>query len=194
MNLKLRVGNYISRYAPSKKKLTEYISKKKPTFPILDFLDEIGYSEDMMIDMWMRTFLTRSTWERDIQIKLMKKWFSKDMILSKIRFSEEEIRDWTIHGREIESTIENLLKKGKSTQMIRMTLSQKYPYFRDEISELLLSLSDESGLIREIGKYRVKYNISIPSERQKFYAALQRKGFRYEDIKNILKKESEEEK
>ena len=61
MNLLLRVSNYISRYAPSEKKLTEYISKKKPTFPISDFLKEIGYSEAMMLDMWMRTFLSRSS-------------------------------------------------------------------------------------------------------------------------------------
>ena len=77
--------------------------------------------------------------------------------------------------------------------MIRMTLSGKYPYFRDEISELLSSSSDTSGLLREIEKYRTKYNLSISSEKQKFYAAIQRKGFKYEDIKNILKKESEEQ-
>lgn len=40
MNLPLRIANYISRYAPSKKKLIEYISRKNPTFPISDFLKE----------------------------------------------------------------------------------------------------------------------------------------------------------
>jgi hypothetical protein len=73
MNLLLRVSNYISRYAPSEKKLTEYISKKKPTFPISAFLDEIGYSEVLMIDMWIRTFLVRGSGIREIQMKLYKK-------------------------------------------------------------------------------------------------------------------------
>ena len=193
MNLTLRISNYITKYAPSKKKLIEYISKKKPTFPIPVFLEELNYDEDMMINMWMRSFLTRSIWERDIQIKLMKKWFPKELILKKIELSEAEIRDWSLHAQEIESTIGNLLKKGKSTQIIRMTLSGKYPYFKNEISEFLASYSDESGLIREIEKYRRKYDLSQSWEKQKFYAAIQRKGFRYEDIKNIIRKESEAE-
>lgn len=193
MNLTLRISNYITKYAPSKKKLIEYISKKKPTFPIPVFLEELNYDEDMMINMWMRSFLTRSIWERDIQIKLMKKWFPKELILTKIELSQEEIRDWSLHAQEIESTIGNLLKKGKSTQIIRMTLSGKYPYFKNEISEFLASYSDESGLIREIEKYRRKYDLSQSWEKQKFYAAIQRKGFRYEDIKNIIRKESEAE-
>jgi hypothetical protein len=33
--------------------------------------------------------------------------------------------------------IDTLTRKGKSIQIIRMTLASKYPYFRDEISELL---------------------------------------------------------
>ncbi len=73
MNILLRVSNYITRYAPSERKITEYISKKKPTFLISDFLREIGYSEDMMCTMWMRSYLTRSMGERDIRMKLTKK-------------------------------------------------------------------------------------------------------------------------
>ncbi len=188
MNLLLRVSNYITRYAPSEKKLIEYISKKKPTFPISGFLQEIGYDEEMMCSMWMRSFLARSMAERDMKMKLMKKWFPKEMILSKVESSHEEIQDWGTHGREIESQIGSLLKKWKSTQIIRMTLSGKYPYFRDEISELLTTESDRVWLEKEIERYRNKYNLTESRDRQKFYAALQRKGFRYDDIKNTLRK------
>ncbi len=193
MNLTLRVANYISRYAPSKKKLTEYISKKKPTFPISDFLIEIDYSEDMMIDMWMRTFLARSIWEREIQMKLIKKWFSCEMIAAKIKASRGEIRDWRSYQREIETMINDFTRKWKSIQIIRMTLSWKYPYFRDEISEILEWASDDAGLIREIEKYKSKYNLSNLSEKQKFYASVQRKGFRYDDIKDALRKRDSED-
>lgn len=192
MNLRLRIANYISRYAPSKKKLIEYISKKNHTFPISDFIQEIWYSEDLMLDMWMRTFLTRSTGEKDVQIKLLKKWFPKDAILEKIRQHHEEMHDWSNHVQEIEWKIDTLIRKWKSSQSISILLGGKYPYFQDEIRNLLSSRSDQSWLVREIQKYKTKYDISHPSEKQKFYAALQRKWFRYEDIKNWLKKEAEE--
>lgn len=191
MNLPLRIANYISRYAPSKKKLIEYISRKNPTFPISDFLKESWYTEELMLDMWIRTFLTRSTGEKEIQLKLLKKGFSKEMISKKIEQYHEEIHDWQNQRQDIESRIENLIKKGKSSQSITMLFGTRYPYFRNEIQEFLSSQSDQWWLIREIQKYKTKYDISHSSEKQKFYAALQRKWFRYDDIKNQLKIENE---
>jgi hypothetical protein len=57
MNLTLRVANYMSRYAPSRAKITEYLGKKKCQ-DIGAFLTEIGYDESLMIQMWMRTYIT----------------------------------------------------------------------------------------------------------------------------------------
>jgi hypothetical protein len=73
MNLLIRVSNYITRYAPSEKKIREYISKKNHTLDTLAFLEEIGYSEPMMCDMWIRTFLASSRGEYEIREKLKKK-------------------------------------------------------------------------------------------------------------------------
>lgn len=192
MNLPLRIANYISRYAPSKKKLIEYISKKNHTFPIFDFIQEIWFSEDLMLDMWIRTFLSRSIGEKEIQIKLLKKWFPKEDVMNKLLQNQEEIRDWWNQKQDIESRIESLIKKGKSTQWICMIFGGKYPYFRDEIYTFLSTLSDKWWLIQEIEKYKLKYNLHNSSDKQKFYAALQRKWFRYEDIKSQLRKEAEE--
>lgn len=186
MNIELRIANYIARYAPSEKKLREYLTKKKFTGDITLLLSGMGYDEDMMCDMWIRTFLSRSTGEREARIKLYKKWFPKDLIETKITSSLEEIRDWSSHSSEIESKITSLIKKGKSTQVISLLLTSKYPYFRNEIRELLLSFSDDTGLQKEIEKYMLKYNLKIREEKQKFYAALQRKWFHYEDIKTAL--------
>jgi SOS response regulatory protein OraA/RecX len=70
-----------------------------------------------------------------------------------------------------------------------MTLAGKYPYFRDEIREYVASLDDSDSLTQEVERYKQKYNISDPKEKQKFYAALMRKGFGYSEIKNTLSSE-----
>lgn len=43
------------------------------------------------------------------------------------------------------------------------------------------------GLQKEAEKYRNKYNLADPKEKQKFYAALLRKGFTYDDIKKVVR-------
>lgn len=74
-----------------------------------------------------------------------------------------------------------------------MNLIAKYPYFRDQIHELLESLSDQNWLQKEVQKYKNKYNLNIPSDRQKFYAALLRKGFGYSEIRESLEEVEEVE-
>lgn len=177
----------MARYAPSEKKLISYIEKKKYTGNIPDFLREIGYSEDLMCEMWIRSFLSSGKWEREMKLKLMKKEFPKEKVIAKIERVQEEIRDWKYHEKMIEKQIQNLLEKGKSKMMIWVILSGKYPYFRDEIKEILNESSDTSGLEKEIEKYKNKYNLSKPEEKQKFFNILLRKGFRWEDMKNIDK-------
>lgn len=44
MNIQLRLSNYISRYAPSKKKVTGYLLKKKID-NIAELLSQMGYDE-----------------------------------------------------------------------------------------------------------------------------------------------------
>lgn len=85
--------------------------------------------------------------------------------------------------------MQNKLQKGKSLRILQGELSSKFPYFRDEIEELLAHYSDDSGLLKEIEKYSRKYNLSDKKELQKFYQALMRKGFRYDAIKNALNAE-----
>lgn len=174
----------MTRYAPSEKKLVSYLEKKKYSGNIPDFLMQIGYSEDMMLDMWIRSFLSGGKWEREMKLKLMKKEFPKEKVIEKIEWIQEEIRDWKYHEKMIEKQIQDLLGKGKSKMMIWVILGGKYPYFRDEIKEILHASSDTSGLEKEIEKYRKKYNLSDRSEEKKFYDALMRKWFRWKDIKN----------
>lgn len=73
MNIILRVSNYISRYAPSKQKLSAYIIKKHYESRLEEILEEVGYNEDMMIEMWIRTFLNLGKSEREMRQKLQLK-------------------------------------------------------------------------------------------------------------------------
>ncbi|MFZ2256216.1 MAG: hypothetical protein WAW59_00335 [Patescibacteria group bacterium] len=143
MNIQLRLSNYISRYAPSKKKVTGYLMKKKVE-NITELLSEMGYDESLMCDMWMRSFLSLGKGRREMYQKLFKKEFPKDMIEEKIALSDIEILDWDTHRTQIEYQIQTLLNRGKSTRIIAMTIIGKYPYFRDEITEYIESCDDDN--------------------------------------------------
>ena len=116
-------------------------------------------------------------------MKLSKKEFPKDLIEAKVLLAEEDIMDWENNRSNIEHQINSLLTRGKSLRIISMTLVGKYPYFRDKIQEYVESLDDSDSLKQEVDKYKQKYNITDPKEKQKFYAALMRKGFGYQEIK-----------
>lgn len=72
MNLPLRLQNYIARYAPSRKKIGEYLAKKNCQ-NIDEILLQVGYNENLMMDMWMRTFLSLGKGSQDIRMKFLKK-------------------------------------------------------------------------------------------------------------------------
>ena len=152
MNLKLRLSNYIIRYAPSEKKLREYLSRKNHTWNFYELLNELGYQESMMCVLWVRSFMAWSKWEREILEKLMKKWFPKELIRNILDDTQEELYDWEIHRSNIESSIEGMLKKWKSKRAIFIKMREKYPYFLENITLLLETKEDNFWLKNERGK------------------------------------------
>lgn len=182
MNLTLRVANYMSRYAPSRTKIVGYLTKKKCQ-DVSTFLMEIGYDESMMIQMWMRTYITLGKGRREIEMKLMKKGFQKEMIREYIEQNIGEIEDWESQKQNILRQIDMLIGRGKSTRMIASLLEQKYPYFREEIRCALVATDDADALEKEMQKYKNRYNTNDPKDREKVIAALMRKGFSYREIK-----------
>lgn len=185
MNIQLRLVNYMSRYAPSRKKITEYITKKKLQNTD-EILSEIDYNEELMIDLWMRTYSSLAKWEREIKMKLTKKGFPKELITLKLENHYEDLREWSEYHVPIQQQIQTLIARGKSTKIIEITLIGKYPYFRDEIYELLSENDESENLKKEMQKYKNKYNILDQKEKQKLYAALMRKWYTYTDIKSYL--------
>ena len=186
MNLKLRLSNYIIRYAPSEKKLREYLSRKNHTWNFYELLNELGYQESMMCVLWVRSFMAWSKWEREILEKLMKKWFPKELIRNILDDTQEELYDWEIHRSNIESSIEGMLKKWKSKRAIFIKMREKYPYFLENITLLLETKEDNFWLKNEIEKYQKKYDISDYKQRSQFFSALERKGFGYKTVLHYL--------
>ena len=120
--------------------------------------------------------------------KLLLKWFPKEKIFEKIEEFRSEITDWHNIRSNLVRILQNKLDRGKSLTILRAEFLQKYPYCKEEILELLSDYDDLSGLKKEIEKYTRKYNLKIPSEKQKFYAAILRKWFRYDDVKKELER------
>ena len=185
MNITLRLANYISRYAPSKQKIISYLEKKNCQDPEWILRDN-GYDESLMCDMWMRSFVTLGKWKREIQLKLQKKDFPKEMIGEKLEIFDTEIRDWESNRLNIQNQIHTLEQRWKSSRIIHNTIISKYPYFRDEITELLSESDDSDNLTKEVQKYKNRYNIADKKIREKMIASLLRKWFSYSDIKNHL--------
>jgi SOS response regulatory protein OraA/RecX len=146
-----------------------------------------------MGDMWMRTFVSLGKWEQEIKLKLQKKEFSQATILQLMDKFAYEVHDWESNRQAIEYQMHTLESRGKSKQAIKNLLGNKYRYFRDEIALLLEWMTDDSQLTKEIERYLPRYDISLPHEKQKFYQAILRKWFTYEDIKNWLKKRENQE-
>jgi len=185
MNITLRLANYISRYAPSRRKILTYLDKKNCQDPE-GILKDNGYDESLMCDMWMRSFLALGKWKREIQLKLQKKEFPKELIQEKIELFDADIQDWESNRIAIQNQIQILEQRGKSSRIIHNTIVSRYPYFRDEITEFLSESDDSDNLTKEVQKYKNRYNIADKKIREKMIASLLRKGFSYSDIKNHL--------
>ncbi len=185
VNITLRLANYISRYAPSRRKLLSYLEKKKCEDPA-SLLVTHGYDESMMCDIWMRSLVSLGKGKREMSMKLTKKEFPKEMILQKLESFDSEIHDWEGNRVSIVQQIQTLEQRGKSRRMIVSLLVSRYSYFRDEIMELLSDTDDLQNLQKEVQKYKNRYNIADKKIREKMIASLLRKGFAYSDIKNQI--------
>lgn len=117
----------------------------------------------------------------------MNKKFVRKDIDKKLEQFSKEIHDWAHYQDFIRGKIRFLSQKGKSKQIIEGELRRKYPYFSDEIKVIIASLTDEQALASAFAKYQNRYDLNDFHEKQKFYQALMRKGFRYDEINNYIK-------
>lgn len=108
------------------------------------------------------------------------------MIREKVDENVTEIEYWESQKSSICRQIDTLNHRGKSRRMISVVLVQKYPYFRDEITNILSEMDDTDSLQKEVQKYKNRYNTDDPKNREKIIAALLRKGFSYSEVKKVL--------
>lgn len=186
MDIYSRITRYITRYAPSEKRLRMYISRNIASQDISYILAKVCYSEIFMCNLWLQTLVSFGVSEQEIYRKLQKKWFPKNKIQQWITDFIADIRDWDMHKARIEFQIDQYIGKWKSKTHTRNVLMKKYPYFRDKIDELMRQKTDTSWLEKEIEKYLLRYDISHFSDKKKFFSTLQRKGFLYRDIVTCL--------
>ncbi len=86
MSLEIKATLYITKYAPSRRRVEKYLLRKlgegspDPLARITEILDSLHYDESMMIHLWIRSLIAIGKSKTHITTKLLKKEFSKDLI------------------------------------------------------------------------------------------------------------------
>lgn len=112
---------YMGRYAPSRARIGAYLSKKRIE-DIHHVLDSIGYDEDVMLKMWIQTYIQQQIGLQMMRYKLIKKEFEKHRIDTLIQAYVEQIYSWDIYKETIDMRIRHGLHQGKSRRSIQTQL------------------------------------------------------------------------
>ncbi len=188
MNIQSKVKNYITRYAPSYKRLLTYLEKKKVNHPE-KFIVQMGYDEAIMLDAWMNTFINQWKSISQITVKLMTKEFTKESIAQGIQKYESTLKDWDQYEKYIVQKIETYLYRKKSQKEIYITLCREYPYFSEQMKDLLDSYDDSKSLRFYMQKYAKKYDMNTFEWKNKYFQALMRRWFSYQRIQEQEEKD-----
>lgn len=175
---------YIGKYIPSlsrlERKLRERCENSSIVNEVLDlvreYIDEpyiIRTNIDAGMGFWLGI--------KQIEARLMRRWFQRDMIQS---ISQEILSENSSENPQrdlrIQSMIDRALMKWESVSLIRMSLLSKYREAQDTIENLLQNLDDRETLKMVFDRD------GVPSS-EKELAKLQRKWFRYDDINRVIR-------
>ena len=169
---------YAMRYFPSLRKLRESLQKKSfnNTALVDEVMKEMGeyISEERTVDGLVRSYIEQSKTRPYIEQKLKLKKFGEEIIISTLESYRDSFTSWTSYESTITRKMDDYLGKNKSKRYIIGTLIQKYPNFKNEITELLNGASpDETESIqRELAKLSGKYDVTDKKDRQKIMQKL----------------------
>ena len=186
---------YAMRYFPSLRKLRESLQKKSfnNTALVDEVMKEMGeyISEERTVDGLVRSYIEQSKTRPYIEQKLKLKKFGEEIIISTLESYRDSFTSWTSYESTITRKMNDYLGKNKSKRYIIGTLIQKYPNFKNEITELLNGASpDETESIqRELAKLSGKYDVTDKKDRQKIMQKLCTKWFPYDAVKKVMKDE-----
>lgn len=188
-------GWYAMRYFPSLQKLREALMKKSLDNEIIvnTVIEEMSayISEERTVDSLVRMYTEQSKTRQYIEQKLQAKKFAKDLILAILDIYKESFISWNIYEQTITQKVLSYIQKNKSRRYIIGTLTQKYPNFKQNITNLIdILFPDEIVAIEEeLIKLTKKLDIKNQKERQKIIQKLSMKGFSYDRIKKVMRDE-----
>lgn len=186
MDIITRASLYITRYAPSEKRLLEYLAKKKVTDPRA-VLESVWYHESLMLRAWIDTYISRRIHIAKIRNNLIRKGFPRESIDAMIEEYAWEWDSWDMYRDFILSEGSRMIGKWKSAGLIRHVLTARYPHFHEEICELFSSYDDTDAFDSIAKKYASRYSLTHPKERNRFIMALARRWFNIAKIRNWIK-------
>ncbi len=175
---------YIGKYMPSlsrlERKLRDRCEDSSIVNEVLDLVREY-IDEPYIIRTNIDAGLGFGLGIKQIEARLMRRWFQRDMIQS---ISQEILSENSSANPQrdlrIQSMIDRALMKWESVSLIRMILLSKYREAQDTIENLLQNLDDRETLKMVFDRD------GVPSS-EKELAKLQRKWFRYDDINRVIR-------
>ena len=186
---------YAMRYLPSMRKLQEALLKKSGNNASIteDVMKEMAtyIHEEQTVEGLVRMYTEQSKTRSYIEQKLRLKKFEMEVITSILDSYSGTFESWREYEQTITKKMHDYREKNKSSKYIFGTLVQKYPNFKQEISESLKELyPDEDEIVQtEYLKLSKKHDISVAKERQKVIQKLCMKGFSYNTIKRVMQEE-----
>ena len=188
---------YAMRYLPSMRKLQEALLKKSANNTTLtaEVMKEMAtyIHEEQTVEGLVRMYTEQSKTRPYIEQKLRLKKFEKEIITSVLDSYADIFDSWKDYKQTITKKMYDYRGKNKSSKYILGTLVQKYPNFKQHITELLQSIApDEEDVVREeYAKLLKKHNVSDNKERQRIIQKLCLKGFSYDSIKKVMREQGE---
>lgn len=179
--------NYYLRYYPSKKRFREKLMKK--SLDDVDLVNKVIDSmstiivEKQVIESKIRLYIARNKNLSYIKSKLYEKWFEKDQF-EKILEDNYNLDETLLDREYLKRKILDYKSKGKSKNYIFSRLfwrKEDKNLINEVIMEVYNDEDEKDNITLEYDKLKWKYI------NNKIIEKLVRKGFRYEDIKNVIK-------
>lgn len=181
--------NYYLRYYPSRKKFKEKLLNKswvdkKLVWEVIDSMESI-IVEKQVIESKIRLYIARNKNLSYIRSKLFEKWFEKEQY-EEILTNNYNLDETLLDRNYIVRKVIDYKAKWKSKKYIFLQL-----FWRNEDKELIMEVIDEvymddnelMSIVKEYEKIKWKYDW------KKIIEKLLRKGFRYDEVKNVVNNE-----
>ncbi len=174
---------YYNRYYPSVSVLRQKLISKNPDIKTVeDVLMKISpyFMEEYLLESKIQDLITKCKSDRYIKDKLLLKWFKEKQIKDRLIYLRPETN---INEEFLKRKIESSIHK-KSIKSISCSMLVSW-YDSDALKKAIsdIKLSDKVSLEKELSKL-----LNKELSKEKIISKLVMKGYKYDDIKNLLSK------